>query len=231
VGEGPPEGERDVESCNAIWPDMMSRRQWLTLAGAVAFVAALVAWLAWPSASGPARPTAGDQIIVFGDSLVQGVGASPGRDLVSVLSSRLGVPMLNAGRNGDTTGAALARLDRAVLAHRPRVVVVLLGGNDLLRRVPRDVMIENLETIVTRIRERGAAVVLATVEIGFFTGADGRAFDALAARTRAAIVPDILGGILGRRDLMADGIHPNDRGYEMMADRLEPVLRDLAGRD
>ena len=210
---------------------MISRRQRWVLACALAVLAATAAWFAWSGGSGPARPTAGDQIIAFGDSLVQGVGASPGRDLVSVLSGRLGVPIVNAGRSGDTTGAALARLDHAVLSRRPRVVLVLLGGNDLLRRVPRDVMIDNLDTIVTRIRARGAAVVLATVEIGFFTGADGRAFDALAARTSSAIVPDILGGVLGRRDLMADGIHPNDRGYAIMADRLEPVLRDLVRRD
>jgi lysophospholipase L1-like esterase len=147
-----------------------------------------------------------------------------------VLSRRLAVPVVNAGRRGDTTGAALARLDSAVLTRRPRVVLVLLGGNDLLRRVPRDVTIENLTAIVTRIRARGAAVALATVEIGFLTG-DDAAIDALSARSASALVPDILGGILGRRDLMADGIHPNDRGYEMMADRIEPVLRDLMRTD
>jgi lysophospholipase L1-like esterase len=106
-------------------------------------------------------------------------------------------------------------------------VLVLLGGNDLLRRVPPDETIENLETIVARIRSRGAAVVLATVEVGFFTLTNDEAYEALARRTRAALVPGIFDGILGRRELMADGIHPNDRGYALMADRLEPVLRDL----
>ncbi len=206
------------------------RGRW-ALAALVAILISVVVWFWWPAASGPARPTAGDQIIAFGDSLIEGVGASPGHDLVSVLARRLGTPVINAGRRGDTTGAALARIDQAVLSRRPRVVLVLLGGNDLLRRVPRETTIENFEEIVTRIRGTGAAVVLATVEIGFFTGAEGRAFDTLAARTRAALVPDILGGILGRRDLMADGVHPNDRGYELMADRLEPVLRDLIARE
>ena len=106
-------------------------------------------------------------------------------------------------------------------------MIVLLGGNDMLRRVPRTTTFENLEKIVTRIRARGAAVILVSVEIGFGTGADGRAYEELASRTSSALVRDILAGIFGRQALMSDGIHPNDRGYEIMADRVEPALRDL----
>jgi len=195
---------------------------------AVAVVlAGLVAWLVLASGPAPARPTSGERIIAFGDSLVQGVGASPGRDIVSVLSRRLGVPIVNAGRSGDTTGAALTRLDSAVLSRNPRIVIVLLGGNDMLRRVPRATTFDNLDAIVSRIRARGAAVILVSVELGFGTGADGRAYEELASRTSSALVRDILDGIFGREALMSDGIHPNDRGYEIMADRIEPALKDL----
>jgi lysophospholipase L1-like esterase len=204
----------------------MSKRRVLVAAGVVAMVAAVAAWLA-ANHSGPARPTSGDQIIAFGDSLVEGVGATPGADMVSVLSRRLGIPIVNAGRRGDTTEAALARLDAAVLSGRPRVVLILLGGNDILRRVPRATTLENLRTIVDRIRARGAAVVLATIELDFFAGPDDSDYEALAAGTSSALVPDILAGMLGRRELMADGIHPNNRGYELMADRIEPVLRGM----
>ena len=68
------------------------------------------------------RPTAGVRVIAFGDSLVEGVGATAGHDVVSVLSERLGTPIINAGRRGDTTASALARLDGAVLSRNPRVV-------------------------------------------------------------------------------------------------------------
>ncbi len=195
---------------------------------AVAIVlAGLVAWLVLASGPAPARPTSGERIIAFGDSLVQGVGASPGHDIVSVLSRRLGVPIVNAGRSGDTTGAALTRLDSAVLSRNPRIVIVLLGGNDMLRRVPRATTFDNLDAIVSRIRARGAAVILVSVELGFGTGADGRAYEELASRTSSALVRDILDGIFGRQALMSDGIHPNDRGYEIMADRIEPALKEL----
>ncbi len=202
----------------------MTRRWWLTLCATIAIAAGF--WL-WSADRRPAQPIAGERVIAFGDSLIQGVGASPGNDLVSVLSRRLNISIVNAGRSGDTTRTALARLDRAVLSRQPRVVLVLLGGNDLLRRVPRDEMLENLDRIVTRIRERGAGVILATVEVGFFGASERRAYGALADRTSAGLVPDILGGVWGRQNLMADGIHPNDRGYQVMADRIEPALREM----
>lgn len=184
----------------------------------------------WYLRAGPSpavRPTAGTQVIAFGDSLVAGVGASAGHDVVSLLSERLGVRVINAGRSGDTTESALARLDQAVLKQDPRVVIVLLGGNDFLRRVPRERTFENLETIVTRIRQRGAAVVLIGVSLGVLTDGYGDQYEALAQRTSAAYVPDVLDGIYGHADRMSDQIHPNDRGYAMVAARVEPAVRNL----
>jgi len=174
-----------------------------------------------------AKPSAGENVIVFGDSLVEGVGASPGRDVVSLLSARVGVPIVNAGRSGDTTSTALARLDSAVLSRRPRVVIVVLGGNDVLRRIPPQQTFANLDAIVDRIRHRGAAVILGGLNVGVFTDTYGNGYEDLARRTSSGLVPDILAGIIGHQDLMADHIHPNDRGYRMMADRIEPALREM----
>ena len=121
-------------------------------------VGALVGvWALRSNAPRAARPTSGQGIVVFGDSLVAGRGASAGQDFVSVLSRRLGTTIVNAGQSGDTTGAALARLERDVLALNPRIVVVLLGGNDYLRRVPVTQTFSNLDSIVDQIREHGPA--------------------------------------------------------------------------
>jgi lysophospholipase L1-like esterase len=190
-----------------------------------------VFWLFRSGDPRAARPTTGQSIIAFGDSLVEGRGATPGHDFVSVLSRRLGVPIINAGRSGDTAGAALSRLDHAVLARSPRVVIVLLGGNDFLRRVPREETFEHLATIVGRIRERGAAVVLVGVSVGFLSDSYAKEYEALARRSSAGLVPDILDGIIGHGDRMSDAIHPNDLGHQMIADRLEPTLRDLMRAD
>ena len=203
---------------------IISRELALVLIG-VALLASF--WLLRSGSPQAARPSAGENVIAFGDSLVEGVGASTGRDVVTLLSARVGVPIVNAGRSGDTTGTALARLDSAVLSRRPRVVIVVLGGNDFLRRIPHEETFVNLDTIVDRIRERGAAVLLVGLSFGVFTDTYGDRYDDLARRTSSGLVPDILAGILGHPELMADQIHPNDRGYRMMADRIEPALRDL----
>jgi lysophospholipase L1-like esterase len=195
-------------------------------------VGALVGvWALRSSNPTAARPTSGQSIIAFGDSLVAGRGADASQDFVSVLARRLNVPIINAGRSGDTTSAALMRLDRDVLALNPRIVIVLLGGNDYLRRVPTAETFANLDTIVTRIRQRGAAVVLVGVGVGLIGDPYRAEYEALAQRTAAGLVPDILDGIIGHADLMSDSIHPNARGYAMFADRLEPTLRDLTRPD
>ena len=189
--------------------------------------ALVVLWALWSDAPDAARPTSGQGIVVFGDSLVAGRGARAGEDFVSELSRRLGTTIVNAGQSGDTTGAALARLERDVLALNPRIVVVLLGGNDYLRRVPIEQTFSNLDSIVAQIRERGAAVVLVGVAVGLMSDPYDEEYEAVAERRSAGLVPDILGGIIGHSSLMSDSIHPNARGYAMIADRLEPILRDL----
>jgi lysophospholipase L1-like esterase len=178
-----------------------------------------------------AKPTSGTAIVAFGDSLVEGRGASPGHDFVALLSKRLSVPIVNAGRGGDTTAAALSRLDAAVLSGNPRVVIVLLGGNDFLGRVPTADTFRSLSTIVERLRQRGAAVVLVGVRVALINDPYAGEYEALARRTSSGLVPDILDDIIGHPDRMSDSIHPNDRGYEMMADRIEPVVRDLIQSD
>lgn len=194
--------------------------------------AALVAfWFIRDRGPHAAKPTAGTTIVAFGDSLVEGYGATPGRDFVSVLAKRMSVPIVNAGRGGDTTRTALSRLDAAVLSRNPRVVIVLLGGNDFLGRVPPADTFRNLTTIVERIRERGAAVVLVGVRVALINDPYANEYGALARRTASGLVPHVLDDIIGHADRMSDSIHPNDRGYEMIADRIEPVVRDLIESD
>ncbi|MBI2096740.1 MAG: arylesterase [Candidatus Sungbacteria bacterium] len=170
-------------------------------------------------------PQGGSQIIAFGDSLVEGVGASPGHDFVSILSDRLRSPIINAGRAGDTTAAGLLRLNEAVLAQDPKIVIVLLGGNDALRRIPKEETFRNLETIIDRIQGRGAAVILIGVRGGILSDSYKKSFSSIAAEKGAFYIPDILDDIFGNARLISDPIHPNDQGYALMADRIEPVLK------
>jgi acyl-CoA thioesterase I len=197
----------------------------LAIAGLVAF------WFFHDTNPRAAKPTAGSTIVAFGDSLVEGRGATPGHDFVTLLARRLSIPIVNAGRSGDTATTALDRLDASVLSRNPRLVIVLLGGNDFLRRVPTDETFRSLSTIVERIRQRGAAVVLVGVSVGVISDPYSSEYAALARRTSSGLVPDILEDIIGHADRMSDSIHPNDQGYAMIADRIEPALRDLLESD
>ncbi|MBX4210368.1 arylesterase [Candidatus Parcubacteria bacterium] len=172
-------------------------------------------------------PSHGTDVIAFGDSLVVGVGSTPGNDFVSLLAYRFNTPIINAGVSGDTTAQALNRLHNLGIFQSPKVVIVLLGGNDYLQRIPKQETFNNLSTIVKEIQAHGAAVLLLGVRGGVITDVYDEEFRNLAKRLHAAFVPNVLDGLLGNSDLMSDGIHPNDKGYKIIADKVTPVLKKL----
>ncbi len=194
-------------------------------------IAAAAVALAWggsryfrrePLANVPPRP---GPIVAFGDSLTQGVGARPEASYPAQLARLLGRPVINRGVAGETAAAALRRLERDVLAERPGVVLVLLGGNDLLQRNSADQAFAALEQIVERSIDSGAMVVLIGIEGLPLVSEDfGSRFKALARHHGCLYVPDILDGIFGRTALMADHIHPNAEGYALVAERVARAL-------
>lgn len=165
-------------------------------------------------------------ILAFGDSLVQGVGATQGNDFVSVTGRLIGMPIINAGRSGDTTAAALSRIDES-LAQNPGVVIVLLGGNDFLRRVPKTTTFNNLAQIVTRFKDKGAIVVLLGVRGGLITDTYESDFKDFAQQNNLPYISNVLDGLLGDKQYMYDQIHPNDAGYKIIAERVAPVLKGI----
>lgn len=194
------------------------------------FVAALVGlgayWYFFVAHEVRNYPSSGTDIIAFGDSLVAGVGASPGRDFVSLLSEKIGQPIVNLGVSGDTTADGLARLSE-LDAYDPKVVIVLFGGNDYLRRVSQDQTFDNLAEIIERIQAKGAVVLLLGIRGGLLNDRFDAEFKKLRNTHDTAYVPDVLDGLLGRREYMSDEIHPNDAGYARIAERVYPVLAPL----
>lgn len=165
-------------------------------------------------------------IIFFGDSLTAGVGAGPGEDFPSLIAKELNLTnVVNAGISGDTTADALNRLQPNVLSKNPSLVVVLLGGNDFLTKDPIDTTVKNMDQIVQRISESGAAVVLVHFKSNPLSDKYKEPAENIAKKYGAAFVPDVMDGILGNSDLMADQIHPNAKGYKIMADRILPEVK------
>lgn len=203
--------------------------KWIVITGVAAFVCVVVIliWLL-PSSEPLVTPLSPDATIVFfGDSLVQGVGAPAGQGMVSVLERKLQRPIINAGRGGDTTHDGLARLQQDVLVHDPALVIILLGGNDVLRQLPWEETFRNLGAIVDQVHESGAQVLLVGVRGGALYDDYYDDFEALAKEKDVRIVPDILDDVFGHASLMSDATHPNVAGYAIMADRMERALQDF----
>lgn len=172
-------------------------------------------------------PSSGTEIVAFGDSLIAGVGASPGNDLVSRLVDQIGEPIANLGVSGNTTSDGVARLD-VLDQYDPKVVLVLLGGNDVIQNVPLAETRANLSTIITNIQDRGAVVLLLGVRGGLLADGDVAAmYESLANEHGTAFIPDVLRNVFGRPQLMSDPIHPNDAGYEKISERVAPVLQSV----
>jgi acyl-CoA thioesterase I len=174
---------------------------------------------------------------VLGDSLTAGFGLDRSDAYPALLQQRIDAAgyrfeVVNAGVSGDTSAGGLSRLDWS-LEGDVRVLIVALGGNDGLRGLPPDEMGRNLETIVTRARARGIAVLLAGMETPTNMGADYQrrfhdVFPDLARELRVAFLPFLLEGVAGRSDLnQRDGIHPTAQGARVIADHLWPVLEPM----
>lgn len=191
----------------------------------------LAVWALWPSPYSRVTnlDSRGSSVIAFGDSLTSGYGASAGEDYPSRLSAMSGVPVVNAGRSGDTTESALARIEDDVLSANPRIVIVGLGGNDFLRRVPVETTKQNLESIVRQLQAKGAMVVLLGFEFPSFGPDYGDLYEEVAEEQRCLLVPDLLDGILSDPKLKSDEIHPNAAGYALMAERVSGPLEKLIG--
>ena len=199
---------------------------------AIAAVVLLLIVIAWPSPYSKVRnlDSRGANIVAFGDSLTAGYGAQAGEDYPSRLSALIEQPVINAGVSGDTTGSALARLDNDVLTKDPRLVIVGLGGNDFLGGIPIDTTEANLRQIVEKIEGAGAMVVLLGFRFPSLSVDYAAMYQRVAKDERCLLVPRITKDILNDPKLKSDTIHPNARGYQLMAERIAGPCRKLIAK-
>lgn len=190
------------------------------------FVALLVLFLA-ACERPPTLPklSTNDVIVAFGDSLTHGTGASADTAYPAVLASLTGFTVINAGVPGDTTASALQRLPEVLAEHRPRLVLLCLGGNDMLRKQPESTTENNLRLLVQTIRASGASVVLIGVPAPKLFGGAPDFYARVAADMNLPLEQDIFTDVLKDNRLKSDPIHANAAGYRVVAERLAEFLR------
>ncbi len=191
-----------------------------------------------------ATPAADRKLVVaFGDSLYAGYNLDQGQGLAPVLEHVLAergiqAQVVNAGVSGDTTAAGRARLAFTLdgLPRTPDLMLVGLGGNDMLRGLSPQETRANLDAILSEAKARGIKVMLTGMLASPNMGTDYAAafnpiYGDLARKYDAALYPFILDDVLGDRTLLLpDGIHPNARGVTVIASRLAPIVaQDLEG--
>ena len=164
-------------------------------------------------------------VLAFGDSLTFGTGAAADESYPAQLEKMIGRRVVRAGVPGEVTSDALARLPAALDQHAPRLLLLCIGGNDFLRRLGNQQAERNVREMVKLARGRGVAVVLiGTPEPGFAVSPPAF-YAGIAKEYRLPYEQSIIGEVLKDRTLKSDPIHPNARGYKLIAERLAASLK------
>jgi lysophospholipase L1-like esterase len=164
-------------------------------------------------------------VLAFGDSLTFGTGADEAESYPAQLQTLIGRRVVGAGVPGEVTAQALERLPAALDEHAPRLLLLCIGGNDFLRRLGNAQAERNVRAMVQLAKGRGVAVLLiATPEPGLLPSPP--AFYAAVAKDLGVPYEDgVIAEVLKDASLKSDPIHPNARGYRVIAERLAERLK------
>jgi lysophospholipase L1-like esterase len=167
--------------------------------------------------------TAGATVLALGDSLTYGSGATPDTSYPAVLAGLSGWQVVNAGVPGDTAAQALERLPALLQEHKPALVLVSIGGNDLLRRLPEADTRAYLRRICELALAADAQVMVLAVPrpsvAAAFVGSlsDHPLYSEVSGALKLPLHERGWSSVLADESLRADAIHANARGYAQMA--------------
>ena len=178
-------------------------------------------------------------ILFLGDSLTEGYGVPAEKAYPELVKKRLftnlgkKVEIFNLGVSGSTTSSGLTRLKWITGQKKINLMILALGANDGLRGIPLEKSRQNLVDIIRFAKEKQIKVILAGMKIPPNYGEDYRSgfekiFKDLANTHKVAFLPFLLKDVAGIKALnLPDGIHPNEKGHEIMAQTVFNVLKDF----
>jgi lysophospholipase L1-like esterase len=166
-----------------------------------------------------------DVILAFGDSLTYGTGAGTEEAYPKVLAKLISRQVVGAGIAGETTADGLERLPTVLDEVKPRLVLLCMGGNDMLRKVDFASIESNLRAMVHLAKARGIGVVLIGVPTPELFGGPPEFYDRIAKELSLPLEKKVLNEVLFDRSLKSDPIHPNATGYRRFAEALAELLR------
>lgn len=175
----------------------------------------------------------GATVLILGDSLSYGTGAKEGEDYPTLLAATTGWEIVNKGIPGDTSAGGLERLPALLAEHHPQLLMVELGGNDMLHQVPQSQTAANLTAILALAKVKNIKTVLVAIpEFNALKAAMGSLddhpmYEVIAKETNTPLIENVFSEVLSDRSLKADQIHPNAQGYALVAEKVTKELKDL----
>ena len=167
-------------------------------------------------------------ILAFGDSLTYGTGTTAQSSYPAVLEQLSGRTVINAGIPGEQTPAGLARLPRALDEYNPQLLIICHGGNDMLRKKSMETMQANLEQMIQLAHERGIQVIMLGVPRPALFGLESAEnYYAVAENTGVALEDEVIPEVLSDSALKSDQVHPNAKGYRMIAEAVYRLLQQV----
>ena len=166
-------------------------------------------------------------ILAFGDSLTAGTGVKKVDSYPSVLATLSGLKVINAGIPGEISKKGLQRLPGLLDKHRPELLILCHGGNDLLRKLDKKKLKSNLKAMIKAAHSRGIAVLMIGIpEPGvFLSGAEF--YQEIADEFNVPVEMDVLADVLGDGSLKSDAFHPNEGGYRQIGEVVYQLLLDV----
>lgn len=171
----------------------------------------------------PLQPN--DAILAFGDSITYGTGATPETSYPSDLQKIVGNKVINAGIPGEETRDSLLRITNTLNQTNPKLVIVCLGGNDLLRNRPIADIKDNLRKIIQIIQSHGAQVVLIGVPQISYDLSVPDYYEELGEEFSIPVDVKTYRELIKDPQYKADYIHLNAAGYQVMAERIAALLK------
>lgn len=172
-------------------------------------------------------------ILAFGDSLTSGAGSSsPKKNYPYLLSQYTGNRVINSGAPGETSTRGIKRLPGVLDRYQPDLLILIHGGNDFLKKVSIDITRNNLNLMVREAKSRDIDVILLGVPTpGILFLKSAEFYAELAKIHKIPADLETLPLILGENSLKHDPIHPNDKGYEILAQNIYTLLKNHGALD
>ncbi len=171
--------------------------------------------------------TKNDTILAFGDSLTYGFGVITSESYPTLLSKITGLKVINAGINGETSEEGLKRLPKFLEDPSVKLMILCFGGNDILQRRSKEVLKQNLKTMIQMAKKKNIDVLLISVpNISLFGLSPLPLYEKVAEEEDTPLLSGMLADILSQPSLKNDQIHPNASGYKEMAERIHEMLKE-----